>query len=60
MEKRGIAFFCLLAEFLCQVGRLTPFVHINWEAIPGYRELVSAFLCEMKTRDMKHYPDSLK
>lgn len=60
MSRRGISFFCLVAEYINHVLRLAPFMQINWETIPGYSELVSGFLCEMESRDIKRYPDSLK
>lgn len=60
LKKRGIAFFCVVTEFIDQVRSVTPFAQVNWESIPGYRELVRAVLCEMQERDIIQYPDSLK
>jgi hypothetical protein len=50
----------MIIGFSEYLNRLTPFLNIGWYSVPGYSELVRAFLCEMQSRDIRNYPDSLK
>ncbi|KRX03788.1 C2 domain [Pseudocohnilembus persalinus] len=59
--KRGIAFFFFLNEWAKYVSN-TVIVNeqLPWYDLPGYKQIIKAFLLEMKSRDLDKYPDALK
>lgn len=61
-EKRTVAFFQIvnhMAKRMEKVVKIYRKKQINWPDIPGYVNIIKAFLMEMKELEINEYPDSL-
>lgn len=59
-EKRN-CFFFFLKEWFDYVNKtVVTKDHVPWLELPGYLIIIRAFLIEIKTRDIKIYPEALK
>jgi hypothetical protein len=49
MSKRGIPFFSFIIHLVRYVERVSLVSqNVVWHSLPGYNQLVKAFLCTMK------------
>lgn len=59
--KRGLAFFFFLKEwhdYVCV--NVVQKDRILWQSLPGYSNLIKGFLLELRTRELKSYPEAMK
>lgn len=56
-----MAFFFFLKEWCDHVdGNLVVKNNVPWHSLPGYSTLIKALLLEMKSRELKNYPEAMK
>lgn len=61
MGKRGVAFFFFIKDWCEHIEKkVVVNGNIPYYQLPGYNNLVKALLLEMKSREVKNYPDSMK
>jgi hypothetical protein len=60
-QRTGVAFFDFICEWCRYVHHVTHYnAQLPWEILPGYNEIMRAFLLELKYRDLRQYPDQLR
>ena len=59
LSKRGVALFLVVAKWAEYVRTTVVKKNIAWNHIPGYGSILRVIFCEMKERELAHYPDSL-
>lgn len=59
LKKRSVAFFQIVLKWVDVLYDAVQTYHVSWQDIPGYKEVLKAFLLEMKEIDIVDYPDSL-
>ncbi|KAL4460366.1 hypothetical protein ABPG74_000117 [Tetrahymena malaccensis] len=60
-QKKGLAFFLFVGEW-CQYIQKLPnnYSTLTWSFVPGFVDILRAFLYEIQKRDTKSYPEALK
>lgn len=60
MGKKGQGFYLFLSEWSRQVERTVVIKEsVPWQDIPGYSALMKSFAVDLKSKDVRHYPESL-
>ena len=58
--KRASGFFFFISQLCSYIQRAVVIKEgVPYDEIPGYQKIIKTFIIEMKTRDVKVYPDSL-
>jgi len=61
MKKREGAFFAFVRYWVNYIEKIViNSKHLTWNYFPGYNKIIRSFMAEMKLRDIKNYPESLK
>lgn len=59
-HRRG-AFFAFIREWVTYVTTISVrIVHSNWKHFPGYIQIIRSLMAEMKIRQVREYPPSIK
>jgi len=60
ISKKGVAFYLFLTEWANQVERtIVTKEQVPWPDIPGYTTLIKSFLLDLKTKDVRRYPEAM-
>ena len=60
VSKKGVAFYLFLTEWANQVERtIVTKEAVPWPDIPGYTTLIKSFLIDLKTKDVRRYPEAM-
>jgi hypothetical protein len=61
MRRREGAFFAFVRYWVNYIEKIVVnSKHLAWCYFPGYNKILNSFMAEMKLRDIKDYPESLK